>query len=803
VNNLRYNGVKGEFGSVNILDGTSAELSFSFVLTGTETPIDVANFAFTVYDVDATHEGFNESVKVCGADRASTSYNTTLAKVPAQNCLMYESTVEGGGDNNPEDPKNLTAEQLSNSVTFFFGEARSEFKATLGISGPGFDAGRNFIFALVAIVSCPPPPLPPQLCPKMTQPNTLMAPSQNNLGGRGPGTGAETIVYSKALSVEGQDVDVVLSAKGEYEANNPEQNGVDGEFGNLNIREGTSVDVAIQFVLSGTDTPFEVGDFAFTVYDLDSTLRSNESVTICGAERAVLSEPTNVLAVPAGACRMFQSYVKGTGKNNPDSPRTLTDEQKANSVTYFFTDPVTEFAATFASSGEPKNAGRNFVFAFVPALACPPEPPLCENIGMVEMNPLMTPSHNNLGGKGPDTGAETMVYSNAAMVLEQGIDLVISATNEYVVHNTEYNGVKGEFGSINVKDGTSVDLSFSFVLNGTETPTELGHFAFTVYDIDATHEGFNESVKVCGAETASTSPKTTLAPVPAQDCLMYESTVEGGGENNPGHPKELTPEQVANSVTFFFSKPRSEFKVTLAVSGPGFEAGRNFIFAFVPVVACPPPPMPPPCTEMTEMNALLSPTHNNLGGVGPDSDAETMVYPGALTIDGADVDLVVSASAGYEAHNAQANGVWGEFGAVNLKNGMSVDLSFKFAQTGTDSPVEVGNFAFTVYDLDSTLVANESVTICGASRAATATSTNVVALPADGDCQKFESVELGTGKNNPTNPNSLTSEQMANSVTYFFVDARSEFTVTFAVSGPQSTQGRNFLFALVPVVSCL
>ena len=72
---------------------------------------------------------------------------------------------------------------------------------------------------------------------------------------------------------------------------------------------------------------------------------------------------------------------------------------------------------------------------------------------------------NNLAGKGPDpAGAEELRYENVFPNLTTGsVDLVVKAETSSHPKRPANNGVKGEFGSINIRGGRSTTFLFKFV----------------------------------------------------------------------------------------------------------------------------------------------------------------------------------------------------------------------------------------------------------------------------------------------------------------------------------------------------
>jgi hypothetical protein len=88
---------------------------------------------------------------------------------------------------------------------------------------------------------------------------------------------------------------------------------------------------------------------------------------------------------------------------------------------------------------------------------------------------------NNLGGLGPDSGAETIVYGGIAKKGSTPVDLVVSATSPYK-SGGKTNRVDGAYGTINVAGGTSVELKFRFLAHGLSTTAP--QFFFSVFALD-------------------------------------------------------------------------------------------------------------------------------------------------------------------------------------------------------------------------------------------------------------------------------------------------------------------------------
>jgi len=201
----------------------------------------------------------------------------------------------------------------------------------------------------------------------------------------------------------------------------------------------------------------------------------------------------------------------------------------------------------------------------------------------VKMNTL-TVSHNNLGGVGPDAGAEEIRYINAAVINGKAVDLVLTTDGTFTSSKPSVNGNAGAFGRLNVKCGTSVTVSMKVVDAETGNPVVLDAVALTWYDLDEGKKSKGRAtVTTCGSTGAIVSENTELTVEREGDCSSATSSVAGTGKDNPTSPHHLDSLQISRAVTLPF-KQVSEMSSTLSLA-KGFK-GRNFLFAIEPSVAC-------------------------------------------------------------------------------------------------------------------------------------------------------------------------------------------------------------------------
>jgi len=213
-------------------------------------------------------------------------------------------------------------------------------------------------------------------------------------------------------------------------------------------------------------------------------------------------------------------------------------------------------------------------------------------------------THSNLGGAGPDGGAETLVYSGVFQAGGAALDMVVSATSPYTPNllnangGVLHNGLHGGFGVINMACDGSVDLLFSFVDQATGAPVVPPPFLFTWFDSDhgMAHES-RESITVNGFSSYHITDMSSLdivevgeqlsevALAEAEGAATFTSTMRGGKVDNPVSPLHLTRLQADRTLSILFSG-KSSFTVTLTETGYANPQGRNFYFSGTSALIC-------------------------------------------------------------------------------------------------------------------------------------------------------------------------------------------------------------------------
>jgi len=210
-------------------------------------------------------------------------------------------------------------------------------------------------------------------------------------------------------------------------------------------------------------------------------------------------------------------------------------------------------------------------------------------------------THSNLGGAGPDSGAETLVFANVF----PNTNLVVSASSAYTPNllnangGVLHNGLHGGFGVINMACDGSADLTFTFVDSSSGQPVVPSPFLFTWFDSDhgMAHES-REAITVSGFSSYHLTDMSALdvaevgeglseaALAAASGAATFTSTMRGGKVDNPVSPLSLSRLQQDRTVALLFSG-KSSFSVTLSETGYANPQGRNFYFSGSSALVCP------------------------------------------------------------------------------------------------------------------------------------------------------------------------------------------------------------------------
>lgn len=208
-------------------------------------------------------------------------------------------------------------------------------------------------------------------------------PSANNLGGKGPESGEESIRFANIFPSAEKPVDLVLVTEGDYTPKNSDVNGLEnGAYGTVNVRSGTQVKLKYKFMEHATGLPVVTPSFMMTFYDFDGAKLgyATESVQFSGFTSYTIADDTELALMDHDNGSLTVTAEEfGNKHDNPISPLALTDVMKKRAITLIF-PPLTEFAIVFKATESAKNkpGGRNLMFGGASSMECP-EQPVCDS----------------------------------------------------------------------------------------------------------------------------------------------------------------------------------------------------------------------------------------------------------------------------------------------------------------------------------------------------------------------------------------------------------------------------------------
>ena len=189
--------------------------------------------------------------------------------------------------------------------------------------------------------------------------------------------------------------------------------------------------------------------------------------------------------------------------------------------------------------------------------------------------------------------------------------------------------------------------------------------------------------------------------------------------------------------------------------------------------------------------------HNNLGGIGPDTGGETVRISGmgTLSTEGSDpigFDIVLTALSPYSAPNGgEENGISGNFGAISIGYGTFTRFRASFINSETDAPVTIPSLSVGFLDMDHGGHGDctEVVRIIRDTDTFDGYWTNSGHGTPKYDWHEldenitFAATDVGTGSDNPTNPDDLTDDQWRKSFMVRYKNVRQfEFALGYVVA---------------------
>lgn len=181
-------------------------------------------------------------------------------------------------------------------------------------------------------------------------------------------------------------------------------------------------------------------------------------------------------------------------------------------------------------------------------------------------------------------GEKGVLFPSAGMIQGVSVDIKMVAVGLYTPFNAAVNGVSGSLGTVSLKLGSSATFDFLLLKSGTTDPVSVDGMSITFLDVDEGKRGRGRAtIKVCDA-AVSLPDVTELSLKNDGSCTSISSSRKGSAKDNPTSTASLTEVQKKKMVTVNYGAG-SKFRVSLALAPKG-KTGRNFNFAFEPVVDC-------------------------------------------------------------------------------------------------------------------------------------------------------------------------------------------------------------------------
>mmetsp|Transcript_11079 Transcript_11079/g.20146 ORF Transcript_11079/g.20146 Transcript_11079/m.20146 type:complete len:594 (+) Transcript_11079:79-1860(+) len=293
----------------------------------------------------------------------------------------------------------------------------------------------------------------------------------NNLGGDGPKSGAEEMRLGSIATVDGRDVDLVITAGDSYTRDG--RNGLFGGLARIAMQAGSSAELTFKFVDAATGEEMSLPSFQLTILGIQQNRlgEAQKSVSANGFSEYFLKDETGlqVRAAPSGG-QIFTSEDRDDSGKEPIDPLDLTPDQMQHSVTFLYKSK-SKISMTF-SVGESELAGAGFLIAGRSTIStccncklssaaglCASEAPEEAVLDFKEAQVTA----NNLAGAGPsDVDPEEIRYRRIATTPDgTAVDLVITAESAYRGPSVS-NGKYGDLGKIVVANSESVALRCRF-----------------------------------------------------------------------------------------------------------------------------------------------------------------------------------------------------------------------------------------------------------------------------------------------------------------------------------------------------
>jgi hypothetical protein len=371
----KKSGLHGHLAVVNILNGYDVQFTARFV-NKNDAAIFLGPFHLSFFDIDTGKRGGQEELVIGGFTESHLLENTELQEIPIPDDpdgkVRFVAGQPGVGADNPSDALMLTDVQAARTVSLKFPKGLDRFTFTYKVmknfeTPYSWNEGRHFLMGgSSSLYFCDAEPVNMDL--------SFANVHYSNLDGQGPDFDSpKALRFSNVASMaDGSAIDLTVKvAEGEnnkYTPANVANNGLNGQFAQVNIRGASETRFKFTFLKGGTNEPQKLDWTYFSMYDLDQgktrggVAQTQETMDVSGFVTHYLTEASELVVKQHD--KQWYSYTSstaGTGSDNPTDPMALTEQQKNRAVTFLLHN-VHTFEATFSATAPDQN-GRNFLFA--------------------------------------------------------------------------------------------------------------------------------------------------------------------------------------------------------------------------------------------------------------------------------------------------------------------------------------------------------------------------------------------------------------------------------------------------------
>ncbi|CAE7228830.1 VAC14, partial [Symbiodinium sp. CCMP2456] len=184
--------------------------------------------------------------------------------------------------------------------------------------------------------------------------------------------------------------------------------------------------------------------------------------------------------------------------------------------------------------------------------------------------------HNNLAGKGPDGGSEGLVFlvsQESHGVVVRDLKISLHALSRYHPAHPHWNGLEGEFASINQFGGRALRVRIH-VSDVADKPVRLDYLPIFICDLETDSVALREYVWAYGPHQAYWSPETEIGLDTRGNITEYWQQVVSAAAH----------QKVRRTVTLVY-RHVGEIELAFGSEAPA-DVTRTFFFAFVALDGC-------------------------------------------------------------------------------------------------------------------------------------------------------------------------------------------------------------------------